>query len=794
MKEDTNQKVETNKLQTTCQFCDKTIKLAGRKTLTGWIIDWRFCNCKEKEQTITESDKASDKAGHQKKQSSLVLEISDTELPELGDKYQVLALIGQGGMGSVLKVRDKVLDKTVAIKLLQDNLANNAAARKRFEQEAESASKLTHANLVTIYGHGKTDTGTPFLIMDYIEGESLADILEREAHLEPERALNLFSQIAEALLHAHQNGVIHRDIKPTNIIVSTSDSGIETARIVDFGIAKIMPTATRETCNLTQTGEVFGSPHYMSPEQCLGFMLDQRSDIYSLGCLMYETLSGEPPFSGSNPVQLVVKHINEDVKPFAREIKTGKIMQRFESVVMHCLEKDQTARFQTIDELLHDLEQLRTGKPVPKYHVGVKAKPTLTKRQTIGAIALTFLILFYVGIGGSAFNTEIVQKIFLVFMLIICGGGIYAFLPAGLAHLQKFHNQATPRQWWLALAQTSIGILGITFVPFILKEIILGYQQAAYWYNDIAMVGGISIFALSLTAIVSAIGYGLPSASKKVRFPYIASNAILMIVAIIASVVLAFPYQASFLPTWLADKAEHNHPALSVDLHRLAKSMDSSRVSYKLPMLLKGLGRLKEALNEYKNQAKNQIDSPNQVEIFDLNLQLGNFEDALAWLKSRPEDQVRMGYYLAATGQHQKALDTWGYKLEHQRTIDAPSHIVGSLIALGRYEEAIASSKNQVAQGYQFEEIQSALIQALILEKIGKTEEAERLYKQIPDMQNASGFNTPSLQLLMAYVCHRNGLEDLYQRYLSEAINLGSNRNELLDTLGLEYSGLKVSW
>jgi Serine/threonine protein kinase len=316
---------------------------------------------------------------------------SDSEFPRLDDRYEVLSIIGKGGMGAVYKVLDKELGKTLAIKVLQSDLAGDQTALRRFEQEAEAASQLTHNNLVSVFGYGKTKDGAPYLVMDYFDGCSLAAVLKEEKTLESGRALNVFHQICEALVHAHEQGVIHRDIKPANVIVSTTDAGIETARIVDFGIAKILPVANRETHNLTETRQVFGSPHYMSPEHCLGFKMDERSDIYSLGCLMYEVLTGDPPFSVSDAIQIVIKHINEEPLAFSEDMSNDPIKRKLEGVVLKCLEKEQENRYQSVKEVIADLELIDAGKTPARYVRRRAAKLEYTTGQIIRAIVGTFL-------------------------------------------------------------------------------------------------------------------------------------------------------------------------------------------------------------------------------------------------------------------------------------------------------------------------------------------------------------------------------------------------------------------
>jgi serine/threonine protein kinase len=172
---------------------------------------------------------------------------------------------------------------------LNDEAAKDPLMKERFLRESNLAITLTHENLVGMYGHDENANGTPFIIMDYLEGRSLEKIL-REEGLSEERFVSMFTQVMDGLSHAHMKGLIHRDIKPANIIVVETEPGVEVVKLIDFGIAKPTETSLRATHNLTQTGEVFGTPAYMSPEQCLGTEVDKRSDIYSLGCVMYEAL------------------------------------------------------------------------------------------------------------------------------------------------------------------------------------------------------------------------------------------------------------------------------------------------------------------------------------------------------------------------------------------------------------------------------------------------------------------------------------------------------------------------
>lgn len=189
----------------------------------------------------------------------------------LDERYDVLSCVGEGGMGSVYKVMDKVLNKVFAVKVLRSELAKDKNIATRFKQEVLAASRLTHVNLASVYSSGESRNGAPFLVMDYLEGASLEQILAKDGHLEPTRAIGIFIEICEALEHAHSKGVIHRDLKPGNILIVDED---ERVKIVDFGIAKVLPRAGLDTLKLTSGEEVLGSPIYMSPEQCQGDKLD----------------------------------------------------------------------------------------------------------------------------------------------------------------------------------------------------------------------------------------------------------------------------------------------------------------------------------------------------------------------------------------------------------------------------------------------------------------------------------------------------------------------------------------
>jgi len=302
---------------------------------------------------------------------------------EFGDDLKIVGVIGVGGMGTVYKVHDEILQKDFAIKKLRPELALDKANVLRFTNEIEAAKQFTHTNLVSVYRHGVSKDGSPYFLMDCIEGQSLADMLKGGSKLEIKRAIDIFIQICDALAHAHMKGIIHRDLKPSNVLITQSLSGVDSVKIVDFGVSKLFPNAEfRETQDLTRTGDVLGTPLYMSPEQCLGFKTDERSDIYSLGCLMYEALTGTPPFKGENPVQIIAQHLNELPQVFTIR-QDPEIVKALETVIFKAIEKSPEARYRSMDEVRIELEKLKEGKR-PNYFSAFKRQ----KNRSPGAIGL----------------------------------------------------------------------------------------------------------------------------------------------------------------------------------------------------------------------------------------------------------------------------------------------------------------------------------------------------------------------------------------------------------------------
>ena len=271
-------------------------------------------------------------------------------------RYSILKIAGHGGMSTVYKSQHVYMERIVAVKLLHKHLISDPVSIQRFQQEAKASSSLTHPNIITVYDFGITeDEGLAYLVMDYLEGPSLGDLIDEGGPLHEKEALDLFRQITRGLVHAHGKGVVHRDLKPRNLVLTVQEDGDVLVKIVDFGIAKMLPREGVESQHLTQTGEVFGSPIYMSPEQCSGQPLDARSDVYSMGCVMYEVLTGIPPFIGQNAVETMSMHVSETPPPFSEVAPNLKISARTEELVMACLAKKPKKRIQSAADLLDEL-------------------------------------------------------------------------------------------------------------------------------------------------------------------------------------------------------------------------------------------------------------------------------------------------------------------------------------------------------------------------------------------------------------------------------------------------------
>ncbi len=289
---------------------------------------------------------------------------------KIAGRYEVLSVLGKGSMGVVYKARHDILGRIVAIKTLRLQRIVDDRSAKRFEREAKVACMVEHQNIIKVFDFGYTGDGVPYLVMDYVSGIPLYNVLKEERAITADRAVVLFSQVCDGLYHAHQRGVIHRDLKPANIMVVKKEHEPESVRIVDLGVAKIVAGSEGDEAEaITRTGEVCGSPIYLSPEQCVYQELDPRTDIYSLGVCLYESLTGLPPLRGNTVYDTIYMHVNEIPRPFKAVAPDLDIPPRVEEIVLRCLAKRPCDRFETMQELKQELIAALRGASAPAINV-----------------------------------------------------------------------------------------------------------------------------------------------------------------------------------------------------------------------------------------------------------------------------------------------------------------------------------------------------------------------------------------------------------------------------------------
>jgi serine/threonine protein kinase len=400
-------------LKQTCTQCGKLVIGDAEKGENTESPD-AYCCCQkhtESEESTNELDRAT---SQNQERSGSEVNIQDTDLEAtklLGDqseaktmstgsalevdqlvanRYRVIEEIGRGGMGTVYKVQDLFLKRKAALKLLHPEFACKPVIVQRFQKEVEAIAKLSHEGIVKVHDLGVTEDGCQYMVMDLVEGKSLDALLKENHHLPVKEALDIITQVVESVGHAHAKGVVHRDLKPSNIIIATDAQGQSNVRLVDFGIAKLLEPEG-DNAKLTQTGDVFGSPQYMSPEQCRGESLDQRADIYAIGCILFEIITGQTAFSDENAVKTILKHLNDARPSVSKELK---VPDSAIAVIDRCLEKQKEDRYKDCLQLLTDLKKIEAGKLV-KRHFASDKKRAIAKRVFFVLTIILLLTPFF---------------------------------------------------------------------------------------------------------------------------------------------------------------------------------------------------------------------------------------------------------------------------------------------------------------------------------------------------------------------------------------------------------------
>jgi serine/threonine-protein kinase len=298
-------------------------------------------------------------------------------------EYRATKKLDEGGMGAVYLLEQEQIDQRIAVKVLHGRAAHNDELVKRFNREAKTVSMLTHPNIIRVFIFGRTEDGLIYLAMEYVQGKSLREVLEA-GPLDELRAIHLMKQTLSALAEAHELGIVHRDLKPDNILLTQYRGTDDFVKVLDFGIAKVKEPAGSNQQKLTQAGVVYGTPEYLSPEQAQALELDARTDLYSMGVILYEMITGQVPFNAPTAVAILTAHVFEQPKR-PSEVAPGRVSPEMEKIILKAMAKKTSERFQSANEFLQALEAREQKLKEPG--AGAAAAPPPSPRMPSGAIS-----------------------------------------------------------------------------------------------------------------------------------------------------------------------------------------------------------------------------------------------------------------------------------------------------------------------------------------------------------------------------------------------------------------------
>lgn len=348
--------------QARCKTCGKPVRDKQSGTLTQWVFQQDACSCDRPVVEYSASTKEYKQAAFRgfDDKGEVEIELESGKFP--AERYKPVEVLGAGVSGTVYLSRDRVLGKRVAVKVLR---VLDRDALLSFQNEARTTSKLSHPNIIKVLDFGSTDGGVPFMVMEFVPGTSLETLIKENGGLDFETALEVFIELADALEYAHKSHILHRDLKPSNILIVENDGHLS-AHLIDFGVAKLQEHL--QTSTIYNGTALVGTPAYMSPDQALGLKFDERSDIYSLGCIMFEALTAEQVFSAGSPLEIISLHAHEEPPNLLDYFEKTPTTEAMASIVERCLAKDPDLRYQNVGELKRALQAVPTEKAVGEQH------------------------------------------------------------------------------------------------------------------------------------------------------------------------------------------------------------------------------------------------------------------------------------------------------------------------------------------------------------------------------------------------------------------------------------------